>query len=112
MGSSEKVLITELNDQPEYQRILEGKPQTLGMRSGRVYLEPGAACGQRSTKQHEELLVFLAGQGELHIGDDDRFAVGAGKTAYIPPETLLDVRNTGAEPLAYIYCVAPASASV
>ena len=110
MASSEKVLITELNDRPEYQRVLEGAPQTKGMRSGRVYLEPGTACGQHSTKQHEELLVFLTGRGELLIDDHDRFAVGAGKTAYIPPDTIHDVRNTGGAPLAYIYCVAPASA--
>ena len=97
-----------LNDKAEYQRILEGKPQTLGMRSGRVYLEPGKACGQHSTKNHEELLVFLAGRGELMIGTGVHHPVGAGKVAYIPPETLHDVSNTGSEPLVYIYCVAPA----
>jgi mannose-6-phosphate isomerase-like protein (cupin superfamily) len=97
-----------LNDKAEYQRILEGKPQTLGMRSGRVHLEPGKACGQHSTKNQEELLVFLAGQGELLIGADVRHPVGAGRVAYIPPETLHDVSNTGAEPLIYVYCVAPA----
>ncbi|MCL5280816.1 MAG: cupin domain-containing protein [Planctomycetes bacterium] len=114
----------DLNSKPEYQRLLEGKPQTLGMRSGRVHLLPGQACGQHSTKNHEELLVFLAGQGELQIGGPDpkigrtaalgtegapgaRHAVGVGKVAYIPPETLHDVSNTGREPLIYIYCVAP-----
>ena len=98
----------DLNDKPEYQRILEGKPQTHGMRSGRVHLEPGKACGQHSTKNHEELLVFLAGQGELLVGSGARHPVGAGKVAYIPPETLHDVSNTGTGPLIYIYCVAPA----
>lgn len=109
MAPAHGAFTLELNNQPEYQRILEGKPQTHGMRSGRVYLEPGKACGQHSTKNHEELLVFLAGQGELLIGDSDRLAVGAGRVAYIPPETLHDVKNTGSEPLAYIYCVAPAA---
>ena len=107
MASAKDVFVIELNDKPEYQRLLEGTPQTRGMRSGRVFLEAGTACGQHSTKNHEELLVFLAGQGELHIGDNDGFAVGAGKVAYIPPETLHDVKNTGSQPLAYIYCVAP-----
>lgn len=107
--ASTKAFTLELNEQPEYQRILEGKPQTHGMRSGRVYLEPGKACGQHSTKNHEELLVFLTGQGELALGNGDRLAVGAGKVAYIPPETLHDVQNTGTDPLAYIYCVAPAA---
>jgi mannose-6-phosphate isomerase-like protein (cupin superfamily) len=109
MAASQKVLVVNLNDKPEYQRILEGQPQTHGMRSGRVYLKPGETCGQHSTKHHEELLVFLAGLGELLIGGNDRFAVGVGKTVYIPPETLHDVRNTGMEALTYIYCVAPAA---
>lgn len=107
MGQQEGAFTIDLNDKPEYQRLLEGKPQTLGMRSGRVHLEPGQACGQHSTKNHEELLVFLSGQGELLISESDRFAVGRGKVAYIPPGTLHDVGNTGSEPLVYIYCVAP-----
>ncbi len=107
MAQQEGAFTVGLNDKPEYQRLLEGKPQTLGMRSGRVHLEPGQACGQHSTKSHEELLVFLSGQGELLIGEADRFAVGRGKVAYIPPETLHDVRNAGSEPLTYVYCVAP-----
>jgi mannose-6-phosphate isomerase-like protein (cupin superfamily) len=107
--ASGKAFVIDLNDKPAYQRLLEGEPQTFGMRSGRVYLEAGDACGQHSTKHHEELLVFLTGQGELLIGDNDRFAVGAGNVAYIPPQTLHDVRNTGSGPLAYIYCVAPAT---
>jgi len=111
MASSQKAMVTDLNDQPEYQRLLEGRPQTRGMRSGRVYLEAGKSCGQHSTKNHEELLVFLMGQGELQIGENNRFEVGAGKVAYIPPETLHDVHNTQSAPLAYIYCVAPVSDS-
>ncbi len=109
MAASQKVLVVSLNDKPEYQRILEGQPQTCGMRSGRVYLKPGEACGQHSTKNHEELLVFLTGRGQLQIADIDRFEVAAGKAVYIPPETLHDVHNTGSEPLRYIYCVAPAT---
>lgn len=109
MASAQTAFTVDLNNRPEYQRILEGKPQTHGMRSGRVHLDPGKACGQHSTKNQEELLVFLTGQGELLIGAGDRLAVGTGKVAYIPPETLHDVKNTGTEPLAYIYCVAPAA---
>ncbi|MBN1361350.1 MAG: cupin domain-containing protein [Sedimentisphaerales bacterium] len=108
MTSSEKAFVRELNAEPEYQRLLAGRPETCGMRSGRVYLEPGKDCGEHSTKDHEELLVFLAGRGELQIGDADRLAVGSGKVAYIPPQTAHNVRNSGSEPLVYIYCVAPA----
>ena len=110
MASSEKVLIIDLNENPENQKLLDGKPQTCGMRSGRVYLPPGQACGQHSTKSREELLVFLSGQGELVIGEGDCYQVGRGKASYIPPHTAHDVKNTGSEPLVYVYCVAPIAA--
>ncbi len=106
---SEKVLIIELNDKAEYQRILQGQPQTFGMRSGRVHIQPGQSCGSHSTKHHEELLVFLSGHGMLLIGEQDSFQVGQGKVCYIPPNTIHDVKNNGTEPLIYIYCVAPAN---
>jgi len=107
MESSKEVLIIDLNENPENQRILAGKPQTSGMRSGRVYLAPGKSCGRHSTKDREELLVFLSGRGELLIGENDRYQVGQGKVAYIRPQTAHDVSNTGGEPLVYVYCVAP-----
>ena len=107
MASSEEVLVIDLNEEPENQRLLRGEPQTRGMRSGRVYLAPGRACGLHSTKDREELLVFLAGQGELIIDEKSSFPVGKGKISYIPKQTDHDVKNTGDEPLVYVYCVAP-----
>jgi mannose-6-phosphate isomerase-like protein (cupin superfamily) len=109
MTSSVKAFVEDLSNNPEFQRLLGGEPQTCGMRSGRVYLTPGESCGQHSTKNHEELLVFLSGNGELIIGGNNAFQVGMGKISYIPPQTDHDVRNTGSEPLIYIYCVAPIS---
>ena len=109
MASLEKVLVIDLNETAEYQRLLKGQPQTCGMRSGKVYLQPGASCGQHSTEHHEELLIFLSGQGLLLIGEKECLPVGEGKVCYIPPNTLHDIKNTGTEPLVYIYCVAPAS---
>ncbi|MBN1509328.1 MAG: cupin domain-containing protein [Sedimentisphaerales bacterium] len=109
MASSEEVLVLDLDNQAGYQRLLAGAPQTHGMKSGRVCLGAGNECGQHSTKGHEELLVFLAGRGELQIDDSDGLPVGVGKVAYIPPHTVHNVRNTGADPLVYIFCVAPAS---
>ncbi len=107
MTSSEKVLVVDLNENPESQKLLDGQPQTCGMRSGRVYLKPGQSCGRHSTKDREELLVFLSGQGKLLIGQTESFHVGVGRICYIPPNTLHDVKNEGTEPLIYIYCVAP-----
>jgi len=109
MASPRKVLVVELNNNAEYQRLLDGQPQTCGMRCGRVYLKPGQTCGQHSTAEHEEALIFLSGQGELLVGEEGRFAVGQGKISYIPPNTVHDVKNMGSKPLIYIYCVAPAT---
>ncbi len=109
MTLSQKVLVVDLNELAGYQRLLEGEPQTCGMRSGRVYLSPGESCGRHSTKQNEEMLIFISGKGLLLIGEKDQFMVGQGKVSYIPPNTVHDVKNTGSEPLIYIYCVAPVS---
>ena len=109
MTSSKNAFIVELDNNREFQRLLAGDPQTCGMRSGRVYLEPGKECGLHSTKAHEELLVFLAGKGQLVISEKKGLEVGLGKVSYIPPHTEHNVINTGTEPLVYIYCVAPAS---
>jgi mannose-6-phosphate isomerase-like protein (cupin superfamily) len=110
MGFPEKVLTIELNNEPENQKLLSGSPQTSGMRSGRVYLAPDQSCGQHSTKDREEMLVFLSGLGTLLIGENESFDIGQGKVSYIPPNTVHDVKNTGSEPLVYVYCVAPVSA--
>ncbi|MDD5327222.1 MAG: cupin domain-containing protein [Phycisphaerae bacterium] len=108
MSSEKKICIMDLNDTTEYQQLLPGRPQTCGMRAGRVYLKPGETCGRHSTEQHEEMLVFLSGKGTALIGEQESpFEVGLGKVSYIPPHTIHNVKNTGAEPLVYIYCVTP-----
>ena len=108
MTSQSRVIVIDLNDAHEYQKLLAGEPQTRGMRSGRVFLDSGKSCGRHSTKEHEELLVFLSGSGELLIGKkEDSYQVGRGRVSYIPPNTDHDVKNTGTEPLIYIYCVTP-----
>jgi mannose-6-phosphate isomerase-like protein (cupin superfamily) len=105
---SGEVLVIDLTDAPEYQPLLKGVPQTSGMRSGRVYLKPGEECGRHSTEAHEEMLIFLSGKGTALIGEGETpFEVGQGKICYIPPNTLHNIKNTGDEPLIYVYCVAP-----
>lgn len=107
MSSKKNVCIIDLKDNTEYQSLLDGRPQTCGMRSGRVYLQPGETCGQHNTDQYEEMLVFLSGRGLALIGENDSCEVGKGKVSYIPPHTVHNIKNTGSEPLVYIYCVAP-----
>lgn len=106
--SSEKVLVIDLSNKTEYQQLLIGKPQTCGMRSGRVFLLPGQSVGQHSTEAHEELLVFLSGKGIALIGKEQKtIEISKGKVCYIPPHTIHDMKNTSSEPFIYIYCVAP-----
>jgi len=91
----------------KYQPLLQGKPQTQGMKAGRVFLLPGQDCGKHSTNANEEFLIFLAGKGEVITEKSVPLQVSAGRTSYIPSETIHNVRNIGDEPLIYIYCVAP-----
>ncbi|MBA7698813.1 hypothetical protein ES703_107495 [subsurface metagenome] len=110
MSKDMKVCIIDLKNDTEYQELLGGEPQTCGMRSGRVYLQPGETCGQHNTNQYEEMLVFLSGRGLALIDENHSYEVGEGKVSYIPPHTTHNIKNTGSEPLIYIYCVAPVNA--
>lgn len=106
--SAEKAFVAALEDTSGHQPLLQGRPQTYGMRAGRVSLLPGQDCGEHSTNNHEEMLVFLAGEGTLIVENGTSLRVGKGRISYIPPESVHNVINTGHEPLVYIYCVAPA----
>lgn len=98
--------VIELNSEKGYQRLLLDKVDTIGMKAGRVYLAAGQECGSHSTEAREETLVFLSGKGEAIIGEEGKiYEVGAGKVAYFPPHTIHNVRNTGVEPLVYVFCV-------
>jgi mannose-6-phosphate isomerase-like protein (cupin superfamily) len=105
--SDEKAIVVNLDDSPGFQRLLAGLPQTCGMKSGRVCLEPGEELGRHSTKDREEMLIFLSGTGRLIIEQGQSLPIGAGKVSYISPNTQHNVKNTGSEPLIYIYCTAP-----
>ncbi|MBC8481158.1 MAG: cupin domain-containing protein [Planctomycetes bacterium] len=100
--------VVDLNDKKEYQRVLCDKADTLGLKVGRVYLEQGSECGLHSTEAREEALIFLQGTGQAIIGKNQKaFDVAAGKVAYIPPHTEHNIKNTGPEPLVYVFCVTP-----
>jgi len=99
----------DLNDKPEYQRLLPGSPQTCGMKSGRVHLEPNKSVGKHNTEQREEMLIFLSGTGKAVIKEKS-FDVEKGRVVYIPPDSEHDIINTGSEPLIYVFCVSPVAA--
>jgi len=89
--------------------LLQGAPQTTGMRSGFVRLKPGATVGWHTTGQNEESLVILRGQGEALINDHEKQSFAAPAFAYVPPNTRHNVSNTGKDLLEYVYVVAPAA---
>jgi mannose-6-phosphate isomerase-like protein (cupin superfamily) len=105
--TEKKPFIVRLEKVNKHQSLLQGDPQTCGMQAGRVLLLPNQDCGEHSTKSYEELLIFLVGEGEVIIENNASLQVGAKRICYIPPETIHNVRNTGNEPLIYIYCVTP-----
>jgi quercetin dioxygenase-like cupin family protein len=87
--------------------LLLGTPQTTGMRSGFVHLKPGESVGWHSTKEQEEALVILHGQGKAEVEGRDPVAFSSRMLVYIPPRSRHNVSNTGKELLEYVYVVSP-----
>ena len=90
-----------------YRLLLQGPPDTSGIRCGRVVLKPGETAGEHTTGSYEEVLVILEGQGELWFNDLQSLAAEKGYLLYVPPQAVHDVRNTGTVELRYLYIVAP-----
>jgi mannose-6-phosphate isomerase-like protein (cupin superfamily) len=87
--------------------LLNGVPQTAGMHSGYVRLLTGATVGWHTTGKNEESLVILQGQGEALIEGQANRPFTAPAVVYIPPATRHNIKNTGKQPLQYVYVVAP-----
>jgi mannose-6-phosphate isomerase-like protein (cupin superfamily) len=89
--------------------LLNGPPQTAGMRSGFVRLKAGESVGWHSTAGNEETLVILNGRGQALIEGQSAREFGAREEVYIPPASRHNVTNTGSDVLEYVYVVAPAA---
>ncbi len=89
--------------------LLEGIPQTSGMRGGSVKLKPGDSVGWHSTAGNEEALVIIHGSGVANIEGHADVPLREKMLAYIPPATRHNVTNNGTEVLEYVWLVAPAS---
>ena len=90
----------------DYRPVLNGPPETAGMRSGLVVLAPQKSVGRHSTGQNEEVLIVLEGTGEMLFSDGHSLPVQASHAVYCPPHTVHDVKNTGQVALRYVYVVA------
>lgn len=100
-------LQVKLNKSGEFQRILEGLPQTCGVKSARVVLKAGEQVGLHDTKDREEVIVVLEGKGKFLYGKNRYFRISAGKVIYVPPNTHHNVLNDSNAALKYIYVVTP-----
>jgi mannose-6-phosphate isomerase-like protein (cupin superfamily) len=99
--------IVKLETKEAYQRLLGGVPDTLGMKSGCVTLEPGGSVGEHSTGSKEEAIIILQGKGELSCNGEILATAEENSLIYVPPGTRHDVKNTGTGVLKYVYVVSP-----
>jgi quercetin dioxygenase-like cupin family protein len=105
--SSPRPCVVQLSDTTiHYQPILTGAPQTTSMESGLVILKPGASGTQHSTKDYEEAIIVISGEGELLIAGGPTLKLAAHSVAYCPTKTVHNIRNTGTTPLKYVYVAA------
>ena len=72
-------------------------------------LAPGAATTEHYHPVAEEIYYILQGAARLRIEGETRELV-AGDAAAIPPGARHKIWNTGAEPLVFLCCCAPAYA--
>ena len=91
---------------PDSMQVLSGPPETVTMRSGYMVLPPNKSVGRHSTKNNEEEIVVLAGEGEFKIVNGKSFHVRPYCVVYCPPNTEHDVTNAGIDTLRYVYIVA------
>ena len=99
-------LITLDQASPDSAPVLNGPPETVTLRSGYMVLAPSKSVGRHSTRDNEEVIVVLAGKGEMKIIGGSKIHLLPYCVAYCPPNTEHDVTNIGTDTLRYIYIVA------
>ncbi|HOU36874.1 MAG TPA: cupin domain-containing protein, partial [Candidatus Omnitrophota bacterium] len=72
-----KVQIIPFDGDQRYLRLLGGIPQTRGMRSGYVVLQPGESVGEHSTQDKEEAVIVLEGSVQV-VADGQAAGVAHG----------------------------------
>jgi mannose-6-phosphate isomerase-like protein (cupin superfamily) len=66
-----KLFLVTLKEGEKFRRLLGGFPQTMGIKSGHVVLEPGENIGEHITEAKEEVIVVLKGKAMVISGNDD-----------------------------------------
>ncbi len=89
-----------------YTPIVTGPPESATMESGRVVVLPSEAGETHNSNRYEEVLVVLAGAGEMRITGGPVISLRPDSATYVPPDTEHTVVNTGKAPLRYVYVAA------
>ena len=75
------------------QHLVSGRTGSRSLYVGQQWLHPGDRV-LLHTHPVEEVLTFLAGDGEAMIGGE-RYEIGAGVSLYVPPGSVHGFGNTG-----------------
>jgi mannose-6-phosphate isomerase-like protein (cupin superfamily) len=102
----QKIKVVRLEGDAKYLRLLGGVPETKGMKSGYVILQPGESVGAHSTKDREEAIIILEGSVAVFVEGVIQFTAQCDSVVYIPPQTNHDMKNSGACVARYVYVVA------
>ncbi|HEX3001633.1 MAG TPA: cupin domain-containing protein [Methanoregula sp.] len=112
------MLIRDIADYP-HERVIDQSILSELLHPDKVPGAAGLGCSiahaivprEESTLPHKldhsvELYYILAGQGEVHIGNEEA-PVKAGQIVYIPPGARQFIRNTGTADLIFLCIVSP-----
>jgi mannose-6-phosphate isomerase-like protein (cupin superfamily) len=103
MNDIKAVKAIKLTPGEKYQRLLSYESGTFGVKSGHVILNSGEKIGLHSTREREEVIIVLKGEGEAAVGQEKILKIEKNSVLYIPPETEHDINNTGIGILEYVY---------
>ncbi len=103
MAEPLKPKIVRLKSGSRYQRLISRDSGTCNIKAGHVILKKGEEIGKHSTDDLEEALVILKGKGRLEIGNAEALDFKDNTVLYVPPDTVHNIRNTGAKILKYIF---------
>ncbi len=78
------------------------------LKSGLIFLKTGEEIGEHNTREKEEIIIVLEGKATVEIDGQVFSEVNSGSVAYIPSQTLHNVRNGSDSELRYIYVVSQA----
>jgi len=103
----QKPFVVPLGDGQRYQRLVQGVPDSSGIKSGFVTLQPEESVGEHVTESKEEVIILLGGTARISFGQGDSMLAEAPAVVYMPPETKHNVTNTGSALLRYVFVTSP-----